>query len=104
MRCSSTRLRPCRADRPPTHQPSGGAVMAAITPSTVPTAGLLAAPAAVSASDTNPGHLIPLAGLVYRGLNGGGSPHNVSLSHRGTTPARQPGTATPGAGRKATTH
>lgn len=67
--------------------------MAAITPSTVPTTGLLAAPAAVSASDTIAGDLIPTNGLLYRVINGGGSPDSVVVSDGGTTPAgTAPGT------------
>lgn len=69
--------------------------MAAITPSTVTTLGLLAAPAAVSASDTIAGDLIPLAGLVLRVINGGASPDNVSITDGGLTPASNPGTVTP---------
>jgi len=69
--------------------------MAAITPSNVPITGLLAAPAAVSASDTIAGDLIPAAGLLYRVINGGASPDNVSISDGGTTPKGNPGTVTP---------
>jgi len=69
--------------------------MAAITPSTVTPAGLLAAPAAVSASDTISGDLIPAQGLIYRVINGGGSPDNVSISDGGVTPQGNPGTVTP---------
>ncbi|MGE5829701.1 MAG: hypothetical protein ACM30G_15275 [Micromonosporaceae bacterium] len=69
--------------------------MAAITPSTVTAAGLLAAPAAVTASDTISGDLVPAGGLLYRVINGGGSPDNVSVSDGGTTPAGNPGTVTP---------
>lgn len=61
--------------------------MAAITPSVVPTTGLLAAPAAVSASDTISGDLVPPGGLLYRVINGGGSPDSVVVSDGGTTPA-----------------
>jgi hypothetical protein len=77
--------------------------MAAITPSTVPVTGLLAAPAAVSASDTISGDLVPVGGLIYRVINGGGSPDNVSVSDGGTTPAGNPGTVTPVAVTNATT-
>lgn len=77
--------------------------MAAITPSTVTTAGLLAAPAAVSASDTISGDLVPPQGLLYRVINGGGSPDNVSVSDGGTTPVGNPGTVTPVAVTNATT-
>jgi hypothetical protein len=66
--------------------------MAAITPSTVTRSGLLAAPAAVSASDTISGDLVPQAGLLYRVINGGGSSDNVSISDGGTTPLGNPGT------------
>lgn len=66
--------------------------MAAITPSTVGVAGLLAAPAAVSASDTISGDLVPAAGLLYRVINGGGSPDTVSVSDGGTTPVGNAGT------------
>lgn len=69
--------------------------MAAITPSTVTKDGLLAAPAAVSASDTISGELIPPQGLVYRVINGGASPDNVSISDGGLTPQGNPGTVTP---------
>jgi hypothetical protein len=70
--------------------------MAAITPSTVPTTGLLAAPAAVSASDTIAGDLVPVTGgLIYRVINGGGSPDSVSVSDGGLTPVGNPGTVTP---------
>jgi hypothetical protein len=69
--------------------------MAAITPSTVPVTGLLAAPAAVSASDTISGDLVPAGGLLYRVINGGASPDNVSVSDGGVTPAGNPGTVTP---------
>jgi len=70
--------------------------MAAITPSTVPTTGLLAAPAAVSASDTIAGDLVPVTGgLLLRVINGGGSPDNVSVSDGGVTAAGNPGTVTP---------
>jgi hypothetical protein len=77
--------------------------MAAITPSTVTTAGLLAAGAAVSASDTIAGDLVPAAGLSYRVINGGGSPDNVSVSDGGLTPQGNPGTVTPVAVTNATT-
>ena len=69
--------------------------MAAITPSTITTAGLLAAPAAVSASDTISGDLVPVGGLILRVINGGGSPDNVSVSDGGVTPVGNPGTVTP---------
>lgn len=69
--------------------------MAAITPSVVPVTGLLAAPAAVAASDTIAGDLVPAAGLIYRVINGGGSPDNVSVSDGGATPQGNPGTVTP---------
>ncbi|MES2211034.1 MAG: hypothetical protein V4515_12780 [Chloroflexota bacterium] len=68
--------------------------MAAITPSTVTTAGLLAASAAVSASDTISGDLVPVGGLLYRVINAGGSPDSVTVSDGGTTPAGNPGTVT----------
>jgi hypothetical protein len=68
--------------------------MAAITPSTVGTAGLLAAPAAVSASDTISGDLVPVGGLLYRVINAGGSPDAVTVSDGGTTPVGNPGTVT----------
>jgi len=69
--------------------------MAAITPSTVLTTGLLAAPAAVAASDTIAGDLVPTNGLLLRVINGGASPDNVSVSDGGTTPIGNPGTVTP---------
>jgi hypothetical protein len=69
--------------------------MAAITPSTVTAAGLLAAPAAVAASDTILGDLVPQGGLRLRVINGGGSPDNVSISDGGVTPHGNPGTVTP---------
>lgn len=70
--------------------------MAAITPSTVTAAGLLAAPAAVAASDTISGDLVPYpGGLLLRVINGGGSPDNVSVSDGGATAAGNPGTVTP---------
>lgn len=77
--------------------------MAAITPSTVTVAGLLAAPAAVAASDTINGDLIPPQGLIYRVINGGGSPDNVSVSDGGATPQGNPGTVTAVAVTNATT-
>lgn len=66
--------------------------MAAITPSTVTTVGLLAAPAAVAASDTISGDLIPPTGLLLRVINGGASPDTVSVSDGGTTPVGNAGT------------
>lgn len=69
--------------------------MAAITPTAIPVSGALAAPAAVSASDTINGDLVPEAGLLYRVINGGGSPDNVSVSDGGRTPVGNPGTVTP---------
>lgn len=69
--------------------------MAAITPSTVTTGGLLAAPASVAASDTIAGDLVPQNGLLLRVINGGASPDNVSITDGGTTPAGNPGTVTP---------
>ena len=66
--------------------------MAAITPSTIGVAGLLAAPAAVSASDTISGDLVPVGGLLYRVINGGGSPDVVAVSDGGTTPQGNAGT------------
>jgi hypothetical protein len=69
--------------------------MAAITPSTVLTTGLLAAPAAVAASDTISGDLVPPQGLIYRVINGGASPDNVSITDGGATPQGNPGTVTP---------
>jgi hypothetical protein len=66
--------------------------MAAITPSTIGVAGLLAAPAAVSASDTISGDLVPVGGLIYRVINGGASPDTVAVSDGGTTPAGNAGT------------
>jgi hypothetical protein len=66
--------------------------MAALTPSTVGVAGLLAAPAAVSASDTISGDLVPVGGLILRVTNAGGSPDVVSVSDGGTTPAGNAGT------------
>jgi len=69
--------------------------MAALTPSTVTTGGLLASASAVSASDTISGDLVPVGGLIYRVINGGGSPDNVSVSDGGVTPASNPGTVTP---------
>jgi hypothetical protein len=77
--------------------------MAAITPSTVSVTGLLAAPAAVTASDTISGDLVPVGGLIYRVINGGGSPDNVSVSDGGVTPAGNVGTVTPVAVTNATT-
>jgi hypothetical protein len=78
--------------------------MAAITPSTVVTTGLLAAPAAVSASDTISGDLVPaVGGLVLRVINGGGSPDSVSVSDGGLTDAGNPGTVTPVSVTNATT-
>jgi hypothetical protein len=68
--------------------------MAALTPSTVTAGGLLAAPAAVAASDTISGDLVPTNGLILRVINGGGSPDNVTVSDGGTTPAGNPGTVT----------
>lgn len=69
--------------------------MAAITPSTVTTAGLLAAPAAVSSSDTISGDLVPVGGLLYRVINGNASSDSVSVTDGGTTPAGNAGTVTP---------
>jgi hypothetical protein len=68
--------------------------MAAITPSTVTTAGLLAAPAAVASSDTISGDLVPANGLIYRVINGGASPDSVTVSDGGLTPAGNAGTVT----------
>lgn len=68
--------------------------MALITPSTVGTTGLLAAPAAVSASDTISGDLVPAAGLLYRVINAGASPDTVTVSDGGLTPAGNAGTVT----------
>lgn len=68
--------------------------MALISPSTVTTAGLLAAPAAVAASDTISGDSVPQGGLLYRVINGGGSPDSVEVSDGGTTPAGNPGDTT----------
>jgi len=70
--------------------------MAAITPSSITAAGLLAAPLSVAASDTISGDLIPVGGvLIYRVVNGGGSPDNVAISDGGLTPQGNPGTVTP---------
>jgi len=70
--------------------------MAAITPSTITPAGLLANPQPAAASDTISGDLIPIGGsLIYRVINGGGSPDNVSISDGGLTAAGNPGTVTP---------
>lgn len=77
--------------------------MAAITPSTVTVTGLLAAPAAVAASDTISGDLVPVGGLIYRVINGNAAPDNVSLSDGGATPVGNPGTVTPVAVANATT-
>jgi len=77
--------------------------MALITPSTVTVAGLLAAPAAVAASDTISGDVVPPGGLIYRVINGNAAPDNVSLSDGGATPVGNAGTVTPVAVANATT-
>ena len=70
--------------------------MALIAPSTVTAAGLLANPQPVSASDTISVDQIPVgSGLIYRVINGGGVPDNVSISDGGTTKVGNPGTVTP---------
>jgi len=59
--------------------------VAALTSSSVTLAGLLAAPAAVSASDTIADGQFGANGVLLRVINGGGSPDVVTITDPNTT-------------------
>lgn len=69
--------------------------MAALTSSALSLAGTLAAPAAVSASDTIAEGQFGTYGVILRVINGGGSPDNVSIADPNLTAQSNPGTVTP---------
>jgi len=69
--------------------------MAALTSTSIVTAGVLAASAAVSASDTIAEAQFGSTGVVLRVINGGASPDNVSISDPGLTALGNAGTVVP---------
>lgn len=77
--------------------------MAALTSSSLSLAGTLAAPAAVSASDTIAETQFGTFGVLLRVINGGGSPDNVTISDPNLTAVGNAGTVTPVAVTNATT-
>jgi len=69
--------------------------VAALTSTTITTAGVAASASAVAASDTIAEAEFGSTGVILRIINGGASTDNVSVADPGLTPSGNAGTVTP---------